>query len=1337
MIYLKLKNYFLSSLLVTLLLFLSLPGICTQQIISENLNFMHLTVEDGLTQNTIYKIFQDREGKIWIGTEDGLNCYNGYEVENYYYNPEDPNSVSGTIIKCITEDIQGNLWFGSEDGVCRYIPDINGFKVYPEFVGKGCAGMVTDSQGSLWILVGNNLCYYDKEYDKFEVVSLKGKTTNIGALKSLIEIGQNRMVLSSSKGVYLMDLDTKNITPVEGQKPAWDGLRWKGVSRFFKDSQGRIWGCNGTQGLFVIVKKGDSFHMIQKYPELFRNVEVRSVNEDASGNIWVGTYKGLYLIGLDGGVNHITPDNFNPMGLSYRSIMDIYRDRDNNMWVGTYFGGVNIYRDRINVFRSIWPRQLNGRINNNAIRGIAQAPDGKIWVGTQSAGIVLFDPVTGTAEPLLHRAIRKMNIHALCFDRLGHLWIGTYRRGLFVYNPKTKKIKEVVPDTRMPEYSEITMGKNGDLWLASSYGLIQVPFVKNKYQEAKIVRTGGAFWRLFCCLEAKDGKLFMGNYQQLVEYDPKTDKEVDRFKGIDYKNKLKGTRLCCLFEDSERNLWIGTKKAGLFKLSTRKKIVENFTTNEGLVNNSICGIIEDEIGFIWISTNKGLMRFRKNFTDVEQFSVDDGLPSNQFTYSSSFIDANHQLYFGSINGLTYFNPTDIHPDTIELKPAISDVRVLNKSIKFKPLNGVRYYNGHEWNNIVLKEKQNSFSIDFTTFFYGKNASIKYGYRLINHHDEWIETSDRTVYFHNVEPGEYTFELKVASPDGHWNPEAKLLKIEVLPIWWITSEAISLYFLVLLIIALIAFKIMSDRIKAKNDIRIGRIEKEKEKEVTQMRLRFFTNISHEFRTPLTLISGPLEKLDALEEDPQKIHLLGIAKRNTNRMLNLVNDILDFRKAEQNVLNLRLGKSNMSAFLQQQVNAFNELANRKGIKLSVEIGTNVGEWIYDISKIGSVLYNLLSNAIKYSDFGDSVIVKCTLDEALTIQVEDTGKGIPAEDIAKIFDRFYRVAEAEEKQLVGSGIGLALAKEIIQLHGGTIKVESQEQKGTSFTINLPPISESEVEISNSVDVQGMPQMTAADWDLSKEFGPTDAKRILLVDDNHDLLAFVTDLLCDEYRVRTAENGKDAIGLIQQFDPDIIISDVMMPVMNGIEFCRRVKGNIETSHILFILLTAKETIEDQIQGFESGADIYIPKPFNVRLFRAQIENLLKLRTQQHNDIDSGVCLEASKLNISSLDQKLFADAKALIEQNLDNAKFSTTQLSEELGVSTSTLYRKLVAITGKSGNEFIRAERLRHAKRMLDEGELSVTEIAYKSGFNSLSYFGTCFKKEFGQSPNDYLKK
>lgn len=812
---------------------------------------------------------------------------------------------------------------------------------------------------------------------------------------------------------------------------------------------------------------------------------------------------------------------------------------------------------------------------------------------------------------------------------------------------------------------------------------------------------------------------------------------------------LKQAFVNCFYETSSGYLWIGTRN-GLFALKESDKQFLQYTTENGLPSNVIYGILEDAYGRLWISTNQGLSCLNSESGKFRNFTIMDGLQGNQFNAGAYCRKDNGYMLFGGVNGITSFRPETLIDNPYAPKPVINKLFVHNKEVLPDDETGILKESITYVNRITLSSSQNSFAISFVVSNYIAGKHNTFTYKLEGYDNVWYKQNDISlVSYSNLPAGDYTFCIKAANNDGKWNEEPAILHIHILPVWYSTWWALSLFALsfALLVFGIVRFFWLRKSMQA--EIRMERLDKEKREEISQMKIRFYVNISHELRTPLTLIVAPLQELlDRISGHWEHEQLLYV-QRNTNRLLHLVNQLMDFRRAELGIFELRAVYSNAYKRILNCFMNYESLSKRKDIDYNFYTELQDKNVIFDENYLDLIANNLLSNAFKYTEVGESIIVKLYIeDDNLVLQVIDTGIGIPLEKQEKIFERFYQIENGRE----GSGIGLSLVQRLVELHHGRIVLQSEVGKGSTFTIYLPQdesVYTQEELLGRSGDEgeQRVYSTNANDIYIGddEKFGEevsTDEENckrgtILVVEDNRELRQYLVNGLSALFDILETENGQKALDILKDKDVDLIITDVMMPVMDGVRLCKLVKQNLRTCHIPVYMLSAKVDIKYQLEGLQVGADDYIAKPFSMEVLRTKILNMLRTRYRIFERYSNMTEIRPEKLTSNTMDEELLRKAIAVVEKNMDNVEFSTEQFAREMNMSRSNLHLKLKAITGKSAIDFIHKIRFNRACQLLKEGKYTVSEISFMVGYNTPSYFAARFKKYIGCLPTEYGKK
>jgi signal transduction histidine kinase/DNA-binding response OmpR family regulator len=992
-------------------------------------------------------------------------------------------------------------------------------------------------------------------------------------------------------------------------------------------------------------------------------------------------------------------------------------------------------------------------MSGKAISQMVEDARGNLWIGTEDGGINYFNVAKQTFKQYNQsspQSLSYINVHALHLDADSMLWIGTYLGGLnrlfrdqfSVFRANDGSASRLISDNIYAVHSH----GHDTVYVGTTSGLCVLQKSSSSFN-----RVEGSLGRhnIYHIFKDHRKNLWVGCAGAGVFF-----KEESKQIFTPLHQLVKDTTstfpsyVIDIQESSDGTIWIGTQSEGLFKLNTSNWSLQQIRVQDGLPDNTIYGIIEDDGKKLWLSTNNGLARMDMEQHSTRTFTIDNGLPNNQFNFKSSLKHSDGTIYMGTINGLISFNPSHIKLNTDQPDVRIVSLSVHNKEVKPGDDSGILKQPIYTTREIELNADQTTISFDFAAIDYTAPNLNRFKYKLDGLEDHWNEVGSysKSAYA-NIPPGRYTLRVIACNNDGYWNTQGASLSILVHPPFWLSPWGYSFYAL-MIILGLWLYRLITiRRAKEKAAVQIERIEKENIIKINQLKIRFFTNISHEFRTPLSLIIDPLNRL--LEQEPEHTtthHYLQLISRNTQRLHQLINRLLEFRKTESGQLRLQVTKGNLGEFIKDLCHGFSDLADKKQIAFQVKLTDQLSECLFDRKVVDSVIYNLLSNAFKHTPDGGLVSVELSsqfsgLHKLAILRMKDSGQGIDKDQHEKIFDHFYQVENRQTD--TGSGIGLALVKNLVKLHHGSIQVQSEINQGATFEVQLPvdstSFSETErlskehsTEPTKNPTAETLNQEIPANHTLEKEHKGS----LLIVDDNAELLSYLQSQLSLRYKVRTATNGLVAWEMIQDNPPDLIISDVMMPKLNGFELCAKVKNNLGTSHIPLILLTAKNTVNDKADGLQQGADIYLEKPFHSRILEAHIVNLFRMKRTLQERFRHDLGVNTADITRSDKDTDFLNKAIKTVQDNLDNADFKIPDFALAMTVSRSLLHLKLKELTGKSALEFIQTIRLKEAAQKLRTNQYTITEVAEMTGFNDAAYFSKCFKKHFEKLPKQFQK-
>lgn len=1348
--------------------------------------FKHINVDNGLAQNTAMSILQDKKGQIWISTFDGLSKFNGIEFKTYKNDAANPKSLSNNQIFKLMEDRDDNLWIGTLNGINRYDSYTDQFvryklegssKKYPVL------DIVQDKKGIIWAGTEAGLFNYDS-HNNGGSKNIFSKT-NIckDKIQCLYIDRQEHLWIGTAQTLKIYNLKNGKLLAIPPALKLQPQLSNVIIRSVIQDHAGNYWIATETEGLFLYNIKTQKCINYNKNNGLISNT-IRALMEIKNKEIWVGTKNGLNTISLtDSHINTYKYDPDNPASLSQNSVRCILRDREGSVWIGTYNGGINVVYNQFDNFYNLGPKQGNNNngLSSGIVNAVMQDNDGSLWIGTDDGGLNHVDSTfTGTHvyynddkrnEELLGNSIKAI----IKNNDSTKLWVGT-GNGLKIFDKKARKFIDVnIIDkpsaTGLIQYYTLLKDGNG-LWVGTNFsGLyyIQNNKVVKHYQPSG--NSNNSLSSANITSIAQNGNyLWVGTKSSGVNRLNIHNQTFETYQFVEHQaNSLTNSSILSIYIDSKKRIWIGTDGGGLNYFDTAKKSFYAITESDGIRSNTIHQIAEDNSGHLWISTNKGIScigfkQFEAPFNAsnliIKNYTFQDGLQSNQFTSGAGAKTKKQQLIFGGINGVTIFNPDSIKSNLVKPSVIFTDFLILNKSVQFGAENSPLTRPIDETSKITLAYNQAFFSIRFAALNYINPEKNQFAFKLEGFSDnEWhTVVNQQMVTYTNLDPGTYLFKIKAANNDGIWNQTPRTLKIVVLPPWYKTWYAYLGYAAIILTLLYLFNNYSKKTERLKTQLEFESVSHLKDQELAQKKLSFFINISHEIKTPLTLIMGPIERLVKMNEGNNKVqHQLMLMQRNSERLIKLINQLLDIRKFDSGNMHLDAARGDAVLFLKEISLAFSGLSMSKNISLVFK--SEVKElWVwFDRDKLEKVIYNLLSNAIKFTPAYGIIILMVRYEtgengDDMVITVEDNGCGIPQKNMGKLFKKYYH-DEYDQSNVPGTGLGLAFSKELIELHYGTIKLDSKSEQGaergcTRVEVRLPMgdkhFKQGEVieHFKNSEDITGyLPTEQSVNQRISLrkieilKNGLKEKISILIVEDNEEVLNFIKTGFEDDFEVYTAIDGLDGWNLAKEHLPDLIISDVMMPKMDGIELCRNLKSDIDTSHIPVILLTARTPLIFKMEGLETGADDYVTKPFNFSILEARVWNLIEGRQKLRSRYQKEIMLEPQNIAISETDGLFLSKVLAFIENHIGDETLNVEQLSDAVAMHRNTFTKKIKALTDQTAIEFIRSIKLKRASQLLSHGQLNVNEVAYSVGFSDVNHFRKCFKEQFGYTPKEQI--
>lgn len=1348
-----------------------------------------MDIEESITQRAVSTIVQDKQGLIWMGTYGlGLNKYNGIDLVPYTQEFDNPNSLNSSLVHTAYVDSSGLLWVGTETGLDVYQKDFDNFKHVSFYKnGKPLNNLVVTAIveiGNDRLLIGtiaNGLFKVDIKTLKGYPVTINNPASTPLLINCLLRYKDQIVYIGTNRGLYSFDgKQTHRVKLREKLFGETENFEIN-IESLLIDDRGSLWLGTHSNGLLKFSNPDASRNHYKIDIFNITSERILTIVQAPDKRILCGTENdGLYVLSQNGDlIKNYRYDKFNNNSIKSNSVWSLFVDKQDRIWIGYYNKGVGVHDYNYDKFPDIQSiSNVDNSLQSSSVTGIIKDKQKRLWIGMDGGGIDVYDIKTNQFVHLLDnknsiaRGLKADDVQTIFMDSHENIWVGTWNSGIYFLKSNTQVFKHfdtystngALKSNRVMSFSEDNFGK---IWIGTfSNGLHYYSLEDGKFgsvddKKFNDLKTYRAEIRKIM-VDSKN-TIWIATTSGLFKRQAESSESFNKIELKSEKMNSNGPSvsvdvIVSLYEDSENNIWIGTDGAGVWKFDAGNDSIQWYNKKQGLEQETIATIMEANDGKLWMAGNKGISCYDKSKGQIINYDINDGLLTNDFNFNAAFKDEDGTLYFGNYKGINVVKPSALPRNIHEPEVYFTDFKVYNKSLEINEKDAPLKKVISETEQITLNHKQSVFTIEFMGINYTRPEKNQYAYYLEGLEDDWNFVGNaRSATYTNLSPGNYTFKLKAANNDGLWGDKVKTLSLTVLAPWWKTKLAIIFYLATIVLFSTWLYRLLRARIREKRLVEFERSRRIQEEELNTKKIQFFTNISHEFRTPLTLILNPLKDIMSNTSLPlptvvQEKHT--IIYKNAARLKRLIDELMDFRKLQLNKFSIKVSKIDINTFIKEITDHFKEEALLKNIALLIERNEAPLYLWSDPGMLEKVIFNILSNAFKVTPENGAITISVfqspndvhfplaenkTLP-CLEVNIEDTGSGINQEEVKKIFDRFYQVKNMNSQYYGGTGIGLEVVRNFVELLKGVIIIESEETVGTKFRILLPlgkeHFNESEF-FSNPQSESYLPNLNYSKTSLASKFDNKSLKTILIVEDNTELRSYLKHELSFEHTILEASNGQQALDIAHRRIPDVIITDVVMPEMDGLEFCRNLKKHIATSHIPIIMLTAKAMIDDKVNGVNSGADVYMTKPFDMRLLNSYLSRLIENRqvyiTKNLND--------PTKLNLlektTEMDKSFMRKVLDYLNKNIEKTELNVEHMAEDIHLSRSQLYRKIKAMTGLTPNELIRKVRLEKAKNMIETGCESIAEVGFKVGFSSPSYFSRCFKSEFGILPTDIKTK
>jgi len=1364
-----------------ILFFLLLTSCLNMLAQDSGLYFEQINDNEDFSQSMISSMVQSKKGFIWIGTENGLFRYDAYNFYRYLRDKDRKGSLSNNHVNVIFEDSSENLWIGTNHGVNRYNKNSDNFTQIDVSTTKGGKSYISsfaeDGNKNLWIGTFGGVKRLNKKTNHLDnIKSDSNFILNQSRVLSLFYDKEYGILVGTSLGIQCFDPTTSDIKEFpKGFQNNKEFLKAK-IWKISKEANGDLWFATENQGVFFYSKSSDSLIQYKNNfndPKSISSNWISDIISVDQNTTWFATKDGLNV--FDKRTKKFTRHKHNPLNNSSLSDNDVkcfLKDRNGCIWAGTTAGGINFYNKANSNFSSIGEAiKPNFGLNNAIVSAVLKQNSDALWIGTYGGGLNYLDLKNKiSASYIVDQKDEKKtkNLITALADKGGNqLLCGTFN-GLFQFDKNTKQFQPIALSANglVEDERPITslMVDNGDIWVGTNGNGIKRVLKDGKVENYRADGSPNSLSDNFVMdLEIRKKGIWVATQNGLNYFD-KSLKKVTKIYKTNTKKRIGNNSLTILFTDSKGRLWIGADYDGLFYLDETTETFFTFNKANGFTDAAIKSITEDAQGNLWVSSEDVLYKIKikkqavksKDDFEITKYSGRDGVSAKQFSYNCGIRLNDSQVAFGTTKGLTIFNSQKIFKSPNDSEIVLTKLIVNNEIVNSGEESSILDKTISETSEIVINYDQDYIGLEFSSLNFVNPKKSKYAYKLdgSSSKDEWHNTGTQNrINLSNLNPGTYLLSIKSTNEDGSWNPNIKTLEIKVLPPWWRSWVAYSIYALIFIFSTYVIVRFINNRVKLKRELLLEHIENDRKQEIFNMQLNFFTNISHEIRTPLTLIKGPVEELLASQNDPKTEIKLKTIQQNSDRLLKLVNELLDFRKAEKGHMRMYCEKQDIVAFCFEIYESFKGLAVEKNIEYKFVLNSNSIHVYFDKNQMEKVVFNLLSNAFKFTKKNGKIVFAVeqgsVSENKVFIRIKDNGIGIPENSKSNIFNRFFQVDDRGVHNM-GSGVGLALSKSIVELHKGEISIPDEKESwaNTVFQIALllgdehlahDQIVETTTGVNNYlIDAENVPPKPQVSFEEDAEFInndlDVDKKTVLIVEDNDEVRKFILNILIEDYNVLDFSNAMDAISHMEKEIPDLIVSDIMMPEMDGLEFCSYIKTNESTNHIPVILLTAKASTDNKIEGLSTGADAYISKPFSIKVLKLSIQNLLSSKEILRLKY-SGNFIVGSDLDKLTTPEELFIKKlMKVIEENLENPDFDVNMLVNEIGMSRTILYKKVNSLTSHSVASLIKHVRLKKAADIILNTTYPISEVAFMVGFNDRKHFSREFKKVYKLSPTVY---